>query len=63
VLPIAGRIFSKDFKAYEYLPASIQLVPQGIEMTKILINTGFEHAEFTPYTFGICTMYTGTKPI
>jgi demethylmenaquinone methyltransferase / 2-methoxy-6-polyprenyl-1,4-benzoquinol methylase len=63
VLPIAGRMFSKDFKAYEYLPASIQLVPQGIEMTKILIKTGFEHAEFTPYTFGVCTMYTGIKPI
>lgn len=63
VLPIAGRFFSKDIKAYKYLPASIQLVPQGRAMVKIMESTGFEQSEFTLYTFGVCTMYTGIKPI
>jgi len=63
VLPIAGRLFSKDIKAYEYLPASIQLVPQGKDMVRIMESKGFERSEFTLYTFGICTMYTGTKPV
>lgn len=63
VLPIVGRLFSKDIKAYEYLPASIQLVPQGKAMVKIMESRGFQQSEFTLYTFGICTMYTGIKPI
>ncbi|MDD4921336.1 MAG: bifunctional demethylmenaquinone methyltransferase/2-methoxy-6-polyprenyl-1,4-benzoquinol methylase UbiE [Bacteroidales bacterium] len=63
VLPIAGRLFSKDNRAYEYLPASIQVVPQGKNMVKILENTGFKDSGHTLYTFGVCTMYSGRKPV
>jgi demethylmenaquinone methyltransferase/2-methoxy-6-polyprenyl-1,4-benzoquinol methylase len=63
VLPVAGRIFSKDNRAYEYLPASIQVVPQGKEMVKMLEEAGFEHSGYTNYTFGVCSMYTGRKPL
>ena len=62
VMPAAGRLFSKDIRAYEYLPASIQVVPQGKNMVKILEETGFEQSRFTNFTFGICSMYTGRKP-
>lgn len=60
-MPFAGGLFSKDKKAYKYLPASIQLVPQGAAMTKILSETGFKEAKFRTFTFGVCSMYSGTK--
>jgi demethylmenaquinone methyltransferase / 2-methoxy-6-polyprenyl-1,4-benzoquinol methylase len=61
-LPMTGRIFSKDNRAYKYLPKSIQVVPQGKKMVKILEETGFEASAYKNYTFGVCSMYTGHKP-
>lgn len=61
-MPAAGKMFSKDKKAYEYLPASIQLVPQGKEMTKKLDESGFLETKCRTFTFGVCSMYSGTKP-
>lgn len=62
VMPAAGRLFSKDIRAYEYLPASIQVVPQGKKMVRILEEIGFNESRFTNFTFGVCSMYTGRKP-
>jgi len=62
IMPMAGRIFSKDNRAYEYLPASIQVVPQGKEMVGILNMTGFEESTYKGFTFGVCSLYTGRKP-
>ena len=61
VIPLIGRCLSKEDTAYNYLPASIKVVPQGKEMTNILINCGFKEAKFHTFTFGICSLYTGTK--
>jgi demethylmenaquinone methyltransferase / 2-methoxy-6-polyprenyl-1,4-benzoquinol methylase len=61
VLPMAGKLFSSDFRAYEYLPASIQVVPQNREMEDILKKQGFIRTAYEPLTMGVCTMYTGTK--
>jgi len=62
VMPLAGKIFSKDNKAYEYLPASIRVVPQSKEMVEIIRKQGFIDAKYTTYTFGVCSMYQGLKP-
>jgi len=62
ILPIAGKLFSKDDLAYEYLPASIKVVPQSGEMVEIIKKQGFVKAEYQHFTFGVCTMYTGIKP-
>ena len=61
VMPTLGRIFSKDTKAYEYLPESIAAFPQGEVMQEILKNTGFSKVEFRRYTGGVCTFYLATK--
>jgi demethylmenaquinone methyltransferase / 2-methoxy-6-polyprenyl-1,4-benzoquinol methylase len=60
-MPLAGRLFTKDWKAYRYLPASIQLVPQGEAMISLLDNAGFKAIEYTPFTFGVCSFYLGVK--
>ncbi len=61
VLPIYGRIVSKDTSAYSYLTKTIQAFPQGETMTGILHKAGFSKAEFKRLTFGICTLYIAYK--
>lgn len=61
ILPIYGRIISKDTNAYHYLINTIEAFPQGERMIEILRNIGFKEPKFTRLTSGICTMYFATK--
>lgn len=61
VLPIYGRLVSRDDSAYHYLTATIEAFPQGEQMVGILKKAGFSEARFERLTFGICTMYLATK--
>ena len=61
VLPLYGRLISKDRSAYDYLTATIEAFPQGEQMVGILKSAGFSNACFKRLTFGICTMYFATK--
>ena len=61
VLPLYGRLISKDKSAYSYLIKTIEAFPQGERMTDILKAAGFSEASFRRLTFGICTMYFATK--
>lgn len=61
VLPIYGRLISKDKSAYTYLINTIEAFPQGETMVEILKKTGFSKASFKRLTFGICTCYIATK--
>ena len=61
VLPIYGKLISKDQCAYSYLTKTIEAFPQGETMMDILKNAGFAKTEFKRLTFGICTMYFATK--
>ena len=61
VLPVYGRLISKDTSAYSYLTKTIEAFPQGERMRDILLKAGFREASFKRLTFGICTMYFATK--
>ena len=61
VLPVYGRLISKDDSAYSYLTKTIEAFPQGERMVGILRKAGFADASFKRLTFGICTMYFATK--
>lgn len=61
VIPVIGRLISKEHTAYSYLPASIKVVPQGKVMTDLLRRVGFREAQARTFTFGICSLYTGAK--
>ena len=61
VLPIYGRLISKDTSAYAYLTKTIEAFPQGERMVEILKKAGFKEASFKRLTSGICTMYFATK--
>ena len=61
VLPVYGRLISKDNSAYNYLTKTIEAFPQGELMVEILLKAGFSEASFKRLTFGICTMYFAKK--
>ncbi|CAD5266742.1 MULTISPECIES: bifunctional demethylmenaquinone methyltransferase/2-methoxy-6-polyprenyl-1,4-benzoquinol methylase UbiE [unclassified Imperialibacter] len=61
ILPIIGRMISKDRAAYTYLPESVKAFPDGALFTNILDRVGFKKTICKPQTFGICSIYTGIK--
>ena len=61
ILPIVGKLFSKDKVAYSYLSKSASVFPFGDRLNNILQNIGFINVENKPQTFGVATIYTATK--
>lgn len=61
ILPFVGKVFSKDSRAYTYLPESVQAFPRGNDFVEILKKVGYKKVEYKPLTFGICAMYTCEK--
>ncbi len=61
LVPLVGRLISRDTRAYSYLPESIAAVPQAERMTKIMEEAGFTDTSFRRLTFGTCTIYQGKK--
>ncbi len=61
VTPLIGKLFSKDSRAYSYLPESVSQFPDGENFTNILAEVGFKKTTCKPLTFGISTLYTALK--
>lgn len=61
MLPIIGRIFSKDKVAYQYLSESASVFPHGESLNNILRKIGFINVMNNPQTFGVATIYSATK--
>lgn len=61
ILPMIGRLFSKDKSAYQYLSESASKFPYGKKLCNILEKNGFTNVEFKPQTFGAATIYTASK--
>lgn len=62
ITPLIGKIFSKDNRAYTYLPESVNVFPDGEQFTAIMKKTGFSDCTWQPLSFGIASIYTGKKP-
>ncbi len=58
IIPMLGRLVSKDTRAYSYLPESIAAAPQRRQMCEIIESAGFTGARWRSYTFGVCCVYT-----
>ena len=61
ILPIIGKLFSKDKVAYSYLSESASVFPYGESLNNILQKIGFINAKALPQTFGVATIYTASK--
>jgi demethylmenaquinone methyltransferase/2-methoxy-6-polyprenyl-1,4-benzoquinol methylase len=61
ITPAVGKVFSKDSSAYTYLPESVAAFPDGQKFTALMQKLGYQNTKHRPLTFGICSIYTGTK--
>nr|MBC7613165.1 bifunctional demethylmenaquinone methyltransferase/2-methoxy-6-polyprenyl-1,4-benzoquinol methylase UbiE [Pseudopedobacter sp.] len=61
VTPTIGKIFSKDARAYSYLPESVNAFPDGKRFTDLMDKVGYKNTKARPLAFGICSIYTGIK--
>jgi demethylmenaquinone methyltransferase/2-methoxy-6-polyprenyl-1,4-benzoquinol methylase len=61
ILPIIGKLFSKDDAAYGYLSESASHFPYGEELNNILRKIGFIEVKAMPQTFGVATIYSASK--
>jgi demethylmenaquinone methyltransferase/2-methoxy-6-polyprenyl-1,4-benzoquinol methylase len=63
ILPLWGKMVSKDSSAYTYLPESVGAFPDDENFLEIYKSCGFEDTEQVKLSFGIASIYIGTKPI
>ncbi len=61
ILPIIGKLFSKDTVAYGYLSESAANFPYGEALNNILKKIGFIDVIAMPQTFGVATIYSASK--
>ena len=61
LLPLIGKLFSKDKKAYGYLSESAANFPYGENLNNILRKVGFKDVVNKPQTFGVASIYISSK--
>lgn len=61
VLPVIGKLFSKDNSAYGYLSKSAAAFPHGQDFNNILQEIGFIDVVNKPQTFGVASIYIAKK--
>ena len=61
ILPVIGKLFSKDRAAYGYLSESASVFPFGEALNNILRKIGFIDVTARPQTFGVATIYSASK--
>ncbi|MGI9527611.1 MAG: bifunctional demethylmenaquinone methyltransferase/2-methoxy-6-polyprenyl-1,4-benzoquinol methylase UbiE [Weeksellaceae bacterium] len=61
IMPLIGKLFSKDRSAYKYLSDSASVFPYGETLNNILREIGFINVVNRPQTFGVATIYTSSQ--
>lgn len=61
VTPAIGKLFAKNKDAYQYLNDSVQAFPEGQTFLNIMNEAGFTQTYLKKLSFGICTIYCGSK--
>lgn len=61
ILPVIGKLKSRDDRAYQYLYESVQVFPDYDAFVENLENLGFKNCKWEALTFGICAVYTARK--
>lgn len=61
ILPIIGKIFSKDNEAYSYLPESVNEFEEKIDLPLLLYKANFKNIKKYSLTFGIVQVVIAEK--
>lgn len=59
--PQAGKLIAKNKDAYKYLNDSIEAFPEGNAFLQIMEKVGYKNVFCKPLTFGVCSIYCGSK--
>ena len=62
IIPLMGKLFTRDQAAYKYLSDSAAVFPHGKQFNNILEKMGFIEVEDSPQTLGVVSIYCATKP-
>lgn len=57
LIPLMGKLVSKDTRAYTYLPESIKAMPPRSRIAEMLREAGFSNVEYRGLTLGVVTYY------
>lgn len=63
ILPIVGKLISRDRRAYEYLPESVEAFPQGTAFLDIMEDCGYVNVSRKALSGGIASIYIGEKRV
>ena len=61
IMPVVGKLMSKDKSAYTYLPNTMAAVKQGEEMAAQFREAGFQNVGYEYLAFDMCCMYWGKR--
>ncbi|MDD3738229.1 MAG: bifunctional demethylmenaquinone methyltransferase/2-methoxy-6-polyprenyl-1,4-benzoquinol methylase UbiE [Lentimicrobiaceae bacterium] len=61
IIPVIGKLVSKNKYAYKYLPETIAEFPKNDKMVEIIVNNGYSNCIYYKYTGGICNLYVAEK--
>ena len=61
ITPTLGKLFSKDSRAYTYLPESIKAFPDNERFTQILEKVGYKKATYSSVGWGLASIYLAEK--
>jgi len=59
MIPLIGKLVSKNKQAYTYLPESVSAFPSGKNFTDILEKVGMKNVSRRSLTFGVASIYSG----
>jgi ubiquinone/menaquinone biosynthesis methyltransferases len=61
ILPLVGKILSRDKGAYRYLSETIAAYPSAAILADEMRRAGFNNVRYRPFTGGIVWLHTGEK--
>ncbi len=61
ILPRIGALLSRDRKAYEYLPASVEEFASPAQFIELMQSVGLQNCRAQSQSFGIAQIYVGQK--
>ena len=61
ILPVFGKLISKDNAAYTYLPESVKAFPQRNDFIERMHSSSFKSTSIKNLTFGVASIYKGEK--
>jgi len=61
IMPVVGKMVSKDDRAYKYLPESVEAFPSGEEFIDVMKKIGYRDTRRVVLSGGIASIYLGKK--